>query len=518
MVNYGPRLIGQKLFSGFCARFGRESNLDVDSIREAQLRLHSDSKLIESEKYLSTLFEAYYKKTDPNMIVPAAQIGAASSFVPYYRGFTQVILYNFFSINYGIRDPILYRISILNDEHVAWCEQFILASGNTININDTNLKTDNLPKHGNLIIEAFHPRISTPMNQLRYFVIYHDSKSGALSGVHSLGAKLNGLPKLTQPSYRAYGFDNSKYYYHNIKSPRNLLSIDSTSKKTRLEKLHSNTSMIAHAYITCVSSGGCPTSVWHDGPTPHYTETISSYEKYGACYTVFYIPDFQRNAPFVFISSSQISYLPKTIKIKLVTEVGEYIADKDINISIDNTTINLTEEFNQNISGSCNVIFEFDRDLSEFPKPPSIYVHVYYKSPQGFGDQVHSHNSIGYYDTPAKDYKSYRCRKFAPYLKDKDIDFIYSIINLAPNGKPSHDKSIRIRIFNDMGTEFITYLDLNSSGVTNARANDILNKLPIKIKSSAIFQFEHETTNFNGSWYMIDKNNGALGVDHFSGG
>lgn len=515
----GPRILGHSGFTRLAARLGRSTNLDLSVSRDTQLALYSGASLVGIDRLLPSLFKVYYAGDDPNSIVPDKDVASAASFVPYYRGFTSVVLFNFFKSNYGIRDPILYRYSIFSGREVVWCKQFLLAADRVMNIPDPAATVDSLPEHGNLIIEAFHPRISIPTKELRYFAIYRDLQQGSVAGSHSLGLGREGLPRLMQPSFRGFGDRDSSYFHHSAIANHVPLTVRGNSGTGALAKLLSYSGVVAHGYMTRESPSGCPTTIWHEGPTPHFISGIDSERKVGACYTAFFIPDFKLHAPLVLVSSSQIGFLPKRITIHLIAEDAQSIARKEVSIETDNATVDLMNEFrDRDLAGSINVIIEFDRDIGEFPSLPTTYVHLYYRSPQGLGDQVHSHSTVGYRDDPFRKYKSYRCRKFAPFLKDKQLEFIYSVINVIPGIRALHDDSIRVRIFTDSGSEVVLNRKLSLAGITNIRGAELFANLPVEINSAAIVQFEHETTNFNGSWYAIDKSSGHLGVDHFTGG
>ena len=515
-----PRVLPQKLYVKFTEQLGREANLDLSVTRTKQLAMYSGASMVGRDRLLSSLFEVYYSGGDPNNIVPADDIAQVASFVPYYRGFTSVVLYNFFKSNYGIRDPILYRISIFHGRNVVWCKQVLLSADTVFNIQDPALTVSSLPEHGTLAIQAFHPRISSiPAKELRYFGIYRDSEHGIVAGGHSLGLSREKLPQLTQPAFRGFGYCDSLYFHSSASQNRIPLIPGEDDSAGMLRKLHSNTGVNSHGYMVRESPSGCPTTIWHDGPVHRDVSAVDAVKKGGAICAAFFIPDFEVHAPLILISKNEIGFLPRWILIHLMTEGGVPIARKQVAIDSSNATVDLREEFSdQNLAGSINVLIEFDREIHEFKSQPTSYVHLYYRSPEGLGDQVHSHTSLGYYEDPFRQPRSYRCRKFAPFLNDPQLQFIYSIINLGPGARPLHDNSIRLRIFTDAGAEFVVNRKLNAAGITNIRGTELFASLAVDAISVAVVQFEHETTNFAGSWFALDRVSGHLGVDHFTGG
>jgi hypothetical protein len=513
VLNTGLKILGGKKFGNLLVRFNRGLNLDLNSTRLKQLDLYQGASEISTESWYSAVMDAFYNDKDPNLIVAGPQIASEASFVPYYKGFTNLIVFNFFRNNYNLRSPIIYRYSIFKNDQIVWCRQYILKSNQVLLIKDPSIYEKELPENGSLVLEAFHPRMSIRTKQLRYFVIYRDEDNGVVSGCHSLalGERFLGL---IQPSYRAFGVEGLECYYHSTIFNRK--SLMPSSDPGSLKKLVSD-QLVSLGYLVHEHAGMCPSAVWHDGPSPHYSVESKNKKKLGSSFTVFLIPDFQKYAPRVLISSSQIGFLPAFVTIHLTNESGELDVKKKHEVERDNTTLDILQEFEEmGISGPVNVKLEFDRDVGDFAGLPVGYVHLYYRDPNGAGDQVHSHSTFGYYDFPYKGYKSYRCRKFAPYFKK--FNCIYSIVNTTLGLKPTRDDEIKIRLFTDQGQEKLFRKKLSGTGVTNIEGHEIFSDHDLDIKDIAIVQFEHETTNFQCSWFLIDKVSGSLAVDHFTGG
>jgi hypothetical protein len=519
VLDGAPRLLGRDGFVRLANRLGRTANLDLSATREKQLELHPGAALVDNSEIASHLYDLFYSQGDANRVIPSENVAWAASFVPYYRTFTSVVLYNFFRSNYGIRDPILYRYSIFDGRRVVWCNQFLLPADRVICLPDPASSVPGLPEHANVVIEAFHPRIAVPAKQLRYFGIYRDTASGIIAGSHSLTVAPQNLSRLNQPSFRSFGESSSTYFHHSSVASRTPLEIREKTEAGVLGKLSSKDGIDTNAYITREGPGGCPTTIWHDGSAPHYVKPANSRRQVGASYTTFLVPNFRANAPVVLISGSQIGFVPRQITIHLLAEDGARIARKEVAVKTDNATLDLLAEFErQQISGVVNVILEFDRDIGEFSAVPTAYVHLYYRSPNGFADQVHSHSTLGYRDDPFRKPRPYRCRKFGPFIKDERLEFVYSIVNMGPRTTPVHDDTIRMRIFSDCGSEFVFNRKLNPAGITNIWGADLFANLAEGVTNVAVVQFEHETTNFNGSWYAIDKSSRHVAVDHFTGG
>ena len=71
---------------------------------------------INKSNYMDFIFENYYKnKLQFIDDIYFENISSSYSYVPYFKESTNILIYNFFSYNYAIRDPILYQFYILED-------------------------------------------------------------------------------------------------------------------------------------------------------------------------------------------------------------------------------------------------------------------------------------------------------------------------------------------------------------------------------------------------------------------
>ena len=509
--------LGPNLFGTLASRFNREPAFDMAATAKRQQQAYSGAQPLSRENLTAGLLKAGYSGSDPNLLVPDQSVPSAYSFVPYYKGITRIVLFNFFRINYGIRDPVLFRLSVLDGRTVVACEQFLLSADAVVELSDPVVRFGNLPAHGSILLEAFHPRMDTPGRQLRYFVFYRDGASGSISGVHSMVFAPSGLTPLSSPSYRAFGVGGISHRYH---SPtRSHSPLVSEASQAKVGRLTSDSAVAIPGYMTAETPDGVPVAIWHDGPTPHFVVEARERQSVSPPYTAFFIPDFRAHAPLLLVSASQIGFPAKRMVVHLIDAGGSLIASKTVELKSDPASVDLAATFASDmIAGPVSAIVEFDRDIGEFTSLPACYLHIYYRSPGGWSDQVHSHNTIGYAEDPFRTARAYRCRKFAPFLADPTLDFHYSIINIGPGRRPLRDSTIRIRMFTDAGEEHVWNEQLSPHGITNFKASEFLSAREIKIGSAAIIHFEHESTNFNGAWYAWDPKSGHLAVDHLTGG
>lgn len=356
-----PVVLGKTNFINTASKLRKAVNLDLQQVKKCQSILYPQSNVISKSQWYEEIYKAYYTSTDPNLLTPDDDIASVSSFVPYYKAFTSLVIYNFFRINYNIRSPILYRISIFKNSEFVWCKQVLLPSSNIVLIDDLTSEFIDLPENGTLVVEAFHPRILIKTRQLRFFVIYRDNVNGVISGTHSMPMNKY-FSQLMEPSYRAYSPSYDECFYHSAMLNKLQLSVKSQNLNN-LEKLSSE-KLTTLGYMTSDSTTGCPGAIWHDTTSPHKSVLAKNKRELGSSVTVFYIPDFLKHAPMVLISKNQIGFLPKIIKVILKFEDGKLLAEKNIEIQFDNATVDIQSEFSD-ITTNLGVIclLEFDQDI-----------------------------------------------------------------------------------------------------------------------------------------------------------
>jgi hypothetical protein len=514
LLSSGRRVLGPERVARLAVRMGREPPVETAAIREHQRVRYSHPELSGGPDLMRAIFESYYGNRDPNTIIPAGDVAGACSYVPYVRGVTSSVVFNFFRFNYGIRDPILYRRSVVQGRNVIWSEQQVLPPDGVALFEDP-AREEKMPERGSLLIEAFHPRIATPQAQLRYFVLYRDDNAGTIAGTHSMPCPRDEYAKRGQPSYRGFGVGQTTLEYH--AAGCDPIALRTGRSANEIHRLTSGEGVPVPGYMLAFNQVGVPCAIWHDGPTAHTTMPVKTPRRLGLAYAAFFVPDFKSHSPLALVSSKQVGFRAEKLSIYLTDEQGNAIAERAVAVENDDATVDFLALF-PDAHGAVNVIVEFDRDIGEFGSLPTSYIHLYYRSPGGVGDQVHSHSTYGYAEDPFKSPRPYRCRKFAPYVSDGKLEFTYSIVNLAVGRSPIRDRDIRIRVFTDGGTEHVLYRQLSASGITNFKATDLFEGIGSRVKRAGIVQFEHETTNFNGAWLALDRASGHLGTDHFTGG
>jgi hypothetical protein len=485
------------------------------------LKQHPLARVIPASKILPAFFKIYYGNCSPDEIVPDESTPFASAHVPFSRGRTNLLFFNFLQRNYGIRDPLLIRLSIMRGEEFFWSKQYLFTPNEVKYI--TNLgseaDTDVLPEQGIVLLEAFHPRIKTPGNEFRFFVFFRDGKKGLLSGVHSIPAPLQSYVQRQSLCYRGYIPQGNYAYLSNFADPRQEIEISGpqelfSAAKTKDPLKGANGFCIIH------DGDGAPFALWHDNCTSAMStvkHTLSADKKPQNCVTAFYIPDFKLNAPLIRVSAEEVGFPVESMTLKIHLESGEMIGQKTIHLVEDKSGFDLAKIFEDiNIEGGVYCVADFHRDQNEFTHRPAMHLHVYYRGPNHLADQSHSQYSNGLRNDSDPQPRSYRCLKMAPLFKN--LRSVFAVVTAGGNQK-NPDNTITLRVFTDMGTEhvFNKYPLSVSDGVSIIHGDNLLKEIGQNICEAAVVWFEHQTSNYSGLWYAIDRDTGHLATDHFTG-
>lgn len=516
------KILPQSLIDNLLIKSGKKFRiLDPHHINKRHLTLHPGAQIVSSGEFIPHLYKTLFNQSPAQNIVPAVNIPLAQSWVPFIKGKSTILLYNFFDRNYGIKDPVLYRLILFNNNAEILSVSCVLLGPGAVqyedNIIQEGVDPSTIPNETSLLVQAIHPRIKTLGDQLRYFSFYGDSESSLNCGVHSVLVPPRNLGAITPLGHRSYGPAERTSGYSFTQSDQELFS--NAYESEPLLKLNSPVPMKSFAYFIHKDERGNPLSVWHDAPNSFSLTKKSHPGKLGPCLTVFSVPEFQDHAPRMMISSSQVGFQPEQLTITATNEKGETLAVENVRINKDNKSVDLKTVFEKHqLRGLITFVVDFHHDIGEFNELPICYVHLYYRSKIGWADQVHSNYTFGYSNTPPQNKKgSFRCRKFAPLIKNSNLEFIYSAINIG-GLKTNTDKFVFLRIITDTGFEKRFRWDIKTPGVSHITGRELLEQVGGEINKAAVVLYEHNSTNFQGAWYMVNKQNGALAVDHFTGG
>ncbi len=491
------------------SRMGRPINrFDRSKLNAFCLEYNKSCRLVGRDEWVPAVFEFFYKGHSINDIVPDDDVPFVESWAPLNNN-TEYLLYNFFQANYGIRDPIFYRFVVMDSFEVITYKNIVLESHAVRKFLSQEIYPECDSNNMTLLIQAFHPKISIPDNELRYFVLTKDTSSSYTAGVHSLPNRPQADP-VALLGGRAFGSIAEK----TISLSFNLSQPIKTVEKNNCSFYSVPNPVVSGGFFAQIDKSHAIRSLWHDGPRWSEAKKIDrSFARPLKTY-VFLPPKFGCR---LLLTPESLGFTPSQISITSFdlrhqleqrVDLGAYEGTSLIDIN------KLLPSLDASIGRYLEV--DFHTDAGAFENTPPAYAQVFYNTEENQNcDQVHSHtSSLGYFNSPRPLNKSYRCRKFAPLLNDAKSFIYYSIVG----GGNEESSKLSIRIISDTGAEIKFSYKIDPAGITVIDSKELIKKLGENIKEAAIVQLESQTTNFNGSWYIVSEDNKALAVDHFTGG
>ena len=420
-----------------------------------------------------------------------------AGYVPYIKLQTSLILFHFWSINYGLRKQILGHIILLKERKIKKTFRFSLSSGEFRKINLKDLFEDD---DGDIIfVEIFNPRF--PSNHggsnghYRFWGEYSNNKSTS----HSLVFPYILFDK-RWPSCRA-SFANINY-----KNSANEIKLINFYENKTIEPVNHLFEKISFGYFiqSCKKS---ISSIWHSAS---YTGKKS----------------LSVNDHF------QLVALPPIVNLDLQLSFLEAFTSKrktEITFSIFDQNANFVAKRSMNLSHldiiKCSEIFpdvKFSgmQLLVDLSKAETLlhngYLHIIYFCGKLLCDSVHSH-PLGAPSALLKN-KSIlnsghgQSLKFMHFPTGKSYKSFLSIWTI------DLEISAKLRFIDDSGNEYIKNIFIKPLGVVHYLIDDILVSLGASLKSHFIVQLESSYSNLNANLYTYQGKNRSLSVDHLTGG
>ena len=187
-------------------------NLNISKNKKDKIKIiskksnNTDAQKLTNLNFLHFAFEKKYLSAEKifNEIDIDKNISCIKSYVPFIKNKTNLLIFNFMELHYGVRDPVLCKISIIDDECDYGNINFFLSSSEVKYINQIDEDYfSNLPDLGKAVVHFYHPKI--PKNiiekQIRFFGIYNNLNKEITSGVHSMPC-LHGATIPSKDNYR----------------------------------------------------------------------------------------------------------------------------------------------------------------------------------------------------------------------------------------------------------------------------------------------------------------------------
>ena len=467
------------------------------------------------------------QETEIDVDVEIGRPGTAVSYIPYLASGTGFVVHNFFAHNYAIRDPVLYRVVLLDGNRPVATRQFVLGPDETEYVADAGrfLGLESAaPENGILVVSAHHPRIATPAGQLRYFGIYTSRRGQA--GCHSMTASARELPR-GRIGYRAMGpqSDLDAHRIHVVSLGSDVFDLEKAApipwnSADAAPEFYTGRTTRSYfgidGYFVATDAAGACTAIWHDGAMSHRLSNAAPGP--GSARTALGLPRFNDHAPVALIDTDQIGRDCPSVSITLLGNDGKILANCRVdNLPAPRCVIDLAEIFVRERPAITDAVavFDFGFDSRPMPAPAELMVHAYYRDAVGIQDQTHTIRTIArsLEDNPSM--VSSRSRKFCPLIVDASRKTAFSLYNLAAYGELP-ETEFTLRFFTNRDGEILSRVRLPANGTGVFWAHDFLPR-DNETRVGAIW-IEHPKVNAAAHWYLFDNSGGGPATDHFTGG
>lgn len=214
---------------------------------------------------ISELFEAYYGRRDASTVIVDEDCPYLHSYVPYLRGQTHILAYNFLRSNYNLRDPVLLRIWVSPNNGICTPKNIttqVFAPDSVFHLDPENVDalTDFDDPLGSLHIKIYHPKVKTANGEFRFMAFYHQPGFGC-AGIHSLGAR--GL-KMLGTSFGSRAILATGLLHHAIDAYE-LKLVESSNLNMDLSKLKPQQhTLLGPSFFVSTDESNNVAGVWHD--------------------------------------------------------------------------------------------------------------------------------------------------------------------------------------------------------------------------------------------------------------
>ncbi len=427
------------------------------------------------------------------------KVGAHSigGWVPYIQGNTKLCIYNFFSLNYGVRKQLLGHVVLINNKKFVSCFRFTLPSSNFLVMDLQEIFGD---QEGDVVfVELYHPRIPKDHaghdGNLRYWGIY----GGHRAICHSMPYPMVQRPvrkrscRGTMPAV-SQGEMKTQIVHSELKSsiPSGLSHYDEP---------------VPFGYFVSSDQQG-PFAVWHSA---EYTGLKNVNEKHRV--QLIALPPIQD----VDVQMSFIEAINSgtNVRFKLYGLDKVLLGEADRNV-MPTTVVRASELFPKTgLSGT--------QLVAELVDPDNVihsgHIHLIYYVANKPGDCVHSHKL----DAPGalgsnvvqgttNNKGSGQSLKFMYYPVAGDFVswfVVWTIDTVVP---------AKIQIIDGQGREFIQNIEIPASGICCINLNELTAKLAGEPTGNYVAQLRSDFADLNASLFTASTSLGSISVDHVTGG
>tara|TARA_B100000575_G_C23135396_1_gene659469 strand:+ start:1990 stop:3477 length:1488 start_codon:yes stop_codon:yes gene_type:complete len=478
----------------------RYNNAEKIFSREKLSYINSD----QNEVFENNLFFKKNTKINYKNLKINEDINSVAGWIPYIKNKTNVVIYNFFSTNYSLRNILLVRFSVIHDLELKFQTCFWIPI-NCVHEIDSMEICKNVDGNS-AVIEFFHPNIKKNHaghdGHLRFWGKYYSAKSNYISTVHS-------MPFAKRQSY---GIKTTKSRSYNLDLENQKSYVYSISNANMFDKFYTNSKQLAGFNVN-FNKNNEPSSVFHLSPF-----ISSEFKKLNTnsktAIQSFWIPRSKNIDPIIVVDNYEIGVMGDNYLTFYLIKGRDIIEEKSFTIN-DFFSQKISEIFDNFENGPYTIMCKFKYNLYG-------YIHVHYNSKLDIGDQVHAHLSNWDCGSTLKANEiSSRgsARKFLHVSSNHDNNYNYYLMIHAHKVKNISKPKVKVRAFSDSGREFINNYDLAVE--EPIKIFDLKKEFGVffnDIDKIGVIQMESYDDNFDGSLMYHDLDNDFISVDHLTGG
>ena len=410
--------------------------------------------------------------------------------IPNLKNKTKIIIFNFFSLNYSIREEIESNIYLIKDKKIVDKFNFYLKADEIKEYSPSEIfKNDN---GDTIIVELISNKIKKNHGghdgHFRFWGKYVDNTGNSRAISHSMPLSYNDLFGQISEKY-------SRNYYLKLNEKENTVNFyPGGSLKTQNDK------KLVYGFNMIISEDK-PKSIWHLSPPNNSNNECILTQG-------FYCPKSIEIDPIIILDPNETGIKNNEVEFFIVKNNEIKFKKKKI---IDG----LVQE---KIS---SLFQQIENDYCFFIKFKSLgisHAHVHYSDGKDLFDQVHMHETNWeikenmFFPRDLK--KNRNCRKF--FCFDLENNYLENYI-IVHNEKVENrlTNNLKIRLFAN-GKENLFNLKLRpNKPIETIKVKEIFQNVSSK---NTLIQIESGDYNFHATGLILNKLTGIVSTDHFTGG
>ena len=467
-----------------------------------------------SEGEIKSTDALFQKSRREGESLPLARVSRAipslCGWVPRLNEQTKVLLYHFWSVNYGLRKEVLVRVSLVQGASVVSQDLFTLAPYSSMQLEIGSSEAESHETEGIVCVEYFHPRI--PPNhgghsgQLRFWGKYYDVNGEYTATVHS-------MPLAFEQPFARLGIHSRSYTDNKLAKSFYVASPHYLGDRYKKSFRQEENAETGYGYNLGIDESKSVRAIWHHAPRG---QVVADQDKTKTLTQAFWVPPINDIRPVVVIDPHETGmYEGQTVAITYINGNKIIKAEKYDLSEVQSIQLDV-QDYIVDHTG-LTVLISFICHQAN-----SGYAHIHYNVGEKYGDCVHAHAcnpELGDGKAIASRGEKYAsCLKFmhAPIVSDESHESWLVLTNIKDSNGQTRFK---IRFILEDGKEFIENISMMSDDLLiPVNINSLLNHFSERQVGNVIVQLEDNNYNYDCSFLTYMKSNNSIATDHLTGG